>query len=245
MAGTTILSSGEQGGGEVRARVDWGRAIVAGLLATVIMTVTMALFGMNIMKSLGTMLLRGSTSTMMQYLVGGLMHFMMGIVYALIYAALVAPRLPWHPVAKGALYGAVLTVIALVMMPVMASALGGRGAANPCNPCGGATAAKNPCNPRNPTAAKNPRNPCKPDTKAAADTAKNPCNPCGAEAKAAASPANPCDPRGGAANPCNPCGGGGSTVASALISLVNHLVYGIALALLYAGGGAAVAPRRI
>lgn len=176
--------------GSIGSRIDWGRALVAGLVATILMTITMALFGMNLMKSLGGMILGADASTAMQYLVGGLIHFMIGIGYGLVYAALVAPRLSWHPVLKGAVYGAALTVIALVMMPVMASALGG-GAGNPCNPCnptGGATA--------------------------------------------------------GAANPCNPCGGGGNPVTSGLISLLNHLVYGITQALLYGSGAATLAVRR-
>ena len=45
---------------------------------------------------------------------------------------------------------------------------------------------------------------------------------------------NPCDgknPSGGA-NPCNPCGGGGSPYGG-LISLVNHLIYGLTLAFVY------------
>ena len=41
------------------------------------------------------------------------------------------------------------------------------------------------------------------------------------------SPCNPC-------NPCNPCGGGGSPYAG-LISLINHIIYGLMLAFLYRG----------
>ncbi|MCA1636406.1 MAG: hypothetical protein LC802_22620, partial [Acidobacteria bacterium] len=55
-------------------RVDWGRALIAGLVATVAITLSMALFGMNIMKSMGAMVMGAGASTTTQYAVGGLIH---------------------------------------------------------------------------------------------------------------------------------------------------------------------------
>jgi hypothetical protein len=240
--------------------IDWGKALVAGLVATVVITVTMALFGQNILKMLGGMIAPGAGSGT-QYLIGGVMHLAVGLIYGLLYAWLLGPVLARGPVAKGLLYGAALTGIALAMMPAMTAMMGGGAAAanpcnpcaspaatNPCNPCADYGAAANPCNPcAQHGAAANPCNPC-----AEHGAAPNPCNPC-AEHGAAANPCNPCNPcgdevanpcnpcSGGAANacnpcaagnPCNPCGGGGSPW-SGVISLLNHVFYGLALALVY------------
>jgi hypothetical protein len=65
-------------------------------------------------------------------------------------------------------------------------------------------------------------NPCKPK-----DTASGTMNPCHPQQQAA----NPCKPKGGA-NPCNPCGGGSSPLSS-VMSLINHLIYALALAFIY------------
>lgn len=241
--------------------IDWMRAIMAGLIATVVITVSMALFGTNIMKMLGGMILGQGASPLMQYLVGGAIHFMVGLFYGVAYAFLFGPIRVWHPLLKGAVFGTAITALALAMMPVMAAMIGG-GASGPGNPCGGmAAGASNPCspqaaaNPCNPKSAANPcnscspiaANPCNPDPGKDADAqgAANPCNP-------AVGAGNPCSPAaavnpcagaaGGAANPCNPCGGGGGAYAG-LISLVNHLIYGIVLALIYGMGASGASGR--
>ncbi len=180
--------------------LDLSRALVAGLVATIIMTVVMAFFGMNLMKMLGGMFLPGS-STGVQYAVGGAMHLMVGLIYAVIFAWLFGRVRVWHPVVKGTIYGLAIGAIALAVMPVAAAVMGGGAAANPCNPC----AAKGAANPCNPCAAK----------------AANPCNPCAAKA----------------ANPCNPCGGSGQGPWAGMISIFNHLVYGLVLALIYGRRG--------
>lgn len=229
-------------GGSAAGGIDWGRAVMAGVVATVLITISMALFGNNIMKSLGSMVLGASAGVGTQYAVGGAIHLVIGIVYGIIYALVFGP-LRWSPLLKGLVFGAIITAIALVTMPLLASMMGGSGAANPCNPCAAKTAgaAANPCNP---CAAKtgeavNPCNPCAAKTEGAA----NPCNPCAAKTAGASNPcaakagaSNPC---AAAANPCNPCGsgGGGGGVMRAAVSLVNHLVYSLALAFLYGRGG--------
>lgn len=221
---------------------NWTKAVVAGIVATLIMTITMALFGQNIVKMLGSMILGAGAGTAAQYFVGGLMHFVVGIVYALIYAWFFGPIKARGPLLKGTVYGFALTGMALATMPVMSSLMGG-GAANPCNPCAGAAAVESPCNPCNPCggdAAPNPCNPCNP---CGGDAAANPCNPCTGSDSATTNPCNPCqggasgrNPCDGAANPCNPCNpcaGGGGNPTGALVSLLNHLVYSLALALIY------------
>ena len=66
-------------------------------------------------------------------------------------------------------------------------------------------------------------NPCHPQ----AAKAMNPCHP---QQQAAA---NPCHPKSGAGNPCNPCGGSSSGPYSGLMSVINHVIYGLTLAFVY------------
>ncbi len=261
-------------GETAKSRVDWGRALLAGLVATVIITISMGLFGMNIMKSLGSMMLGPGSSASTQYVVGGLMHLMVGVGYGLVYAALVAPVRRWPALLKGLVFGLSITAIALAAMPIMGAMMSKGGASNPCNPCGAQAGAPqaNPCNPCagkspsaqqsnpcNPCAAKNanqtgaqsmPPNPCNPcaaknaNSTSPQTSAPNPCNPCtpknanvaGSNAPTASPNANACNV-GGASNPCNPCGGAGGSPYSGLVSLINHVIYGLALALVYGRGG--------
>ncbi len=68
-------------------------------------------------------------------------------------------------------------------------------------------------------------NPCHPQ-------AMNPCHP--KEAPMASTGAmNPCHPKSAAANPCNPCGGSSSSPYSGLMSVINHVIYGLTLAFVY------------
>lgn len=251
------------GGGElISTTIDWGRAVTAGFVATVVITISMALFGMNIMKSLGTMMVGVNAGAGAQYALGGLIHLMIGIGYGIVYAALFAPIRGWSTLMKGAVFGLAITAIALAAMPVMAAMMGAGGASNPCNPCGaqmGSTMQGTPCNPcgakMDGTTAGNPCNPC--GARMGETTQGNPCNPCGAEMKttpqgnpcnpcAAKTSQNPCNPCAanpcnvaGAGNPCNPCGGSGASPYSGLVSLVNHLIYGLTLALVYGRAGVA------
>jgi hypothetical protein len=200
---------------------SWSRAILAGLLATVAITVSLAFFGQNIMKMLGSMMLPDA-SVATQYAVGGAVHLTIGLFYGIVYAALFGKVRQWNPLLKAAVFGLAISAVALAAMPVMAAMLGGGKAGNPC---GAAAKSANPCNPCGGKAAANPCNPCAPKQ------AKNPCNPCDpGAAKQAANPCNPCAGKA-AANPCNPCGGGGPW--SGAISAFNHLIYALVLALVY------------
>jgi len=173
----------------------WSRAITAGLVATIVITISLALFGTNIMKSLGSMMLPNA-NVGVQYLVGGAFHLMVGLFYGVVFAWLFGRVREWNPVLKGVVFGLAITAIALAAMPVMASMMPGGAAGNPC-----AAAAKNPCNP-------------------CASKPANPCNPCAAKS---------------AGNPCNPCSaaGGAQNKFGAVMSAINHLLFGVTLGFVY------------
>jgi hypothetical protein len=173
----------------------WSRAIMAGLLATIVITISLALFGTNIMKSLGSMMLPNA-SVGVQYLAGGAFHLIVGLFYGVVYALLFGKVREWNPFLKGAVFGLAITAIAMAAMPVMASMMPGGAAGNPC-----AAAAANPCNP-------------------CASKAANPCNPCAA--KSAANPCNPCSALGGAQNKY---GGAMSAINHLLFALTLAFVY--------------------
>jgi len=102
------------------------RAAVAGVLGTVAMT---ALFVLEPLAGLPTMGEGGILSTVMSATVahlpvgvvgGWVVHFAVGIALALVYAALARGRLPGGPVVRGALYGALVFLVAqLVIMPLV------------------------------------------------------------------------------------------------------------------------------
>src|SRR5437867_206113 len=201
-------------------RFSWTRALLAGLVATVVMTVVAIPLGMNFMKNLGSML-APRAGMGVQYAIGGAVHLMIGLIYGVIYAWLVGRVSEWNLVLKGSVYGLAITAIALAAMPLMAVMTSGKSAGNPChskaagNPCVGQAAA-NPCHPT--TAA----NPCHPT-----GTAMNPCKPKPAGNPCHAQPKNAC--HAGAGNPC----GGASSPYSGLFSVVMHLAYALPLAFVY------------
>jgi hypothetical protein len=215
--------------------IHWSRAIGAGVIATIIMTIVGVVLKTNFPKMIGSMIVPHASLTV-QYAVGGAMHFMIGIVYGIIYAALVGRLVEWNRFIKGAVYGLAIAAIAFAAMPLMSAMMGGDGggAGNPCNPSTSksAAAAQNPCHPQGKMSAMNPCHP-----KEAQPAAMNPChpkegamNPCHPQASKAA---NPCHSKSATGNPCNPCGGGGSSPYGGLISVVNHLIYALTLALVY------------
>jgi hypothetical protein len=65
---------------------SWSRALLAGLVATIVMTIAMMVMGMNLPKSLGSMLVGSKANTATQYAVGGAMHLMIGLIYGVIFA---------------------------------------------------------------------------------------------------------------------------------------------------------------
>ncbi len=107
---------------DIHQGLKWGRAIVASLIAIVVFTVTMAIFGVNTIKDLGNIILLGTTlmgtdaGLTTQYLVGGVLYVLIGIIYGVIYCGIISPLGANH-LLKGVLYGTVLSVIAIFGLP--------------------------------------------------------------------------------------------------------------------------------
>ena len=100
-------------------RVNWIRAVLAGLLGTGVMTAVglwvAPVMGMPRMNPAAA--LAGAMGG--SEVLGWLGHLMIGIVLALVYAA-IAARLPGAPWMRGALYGLAPWLLAqLVVMPMM------------------------------------------------------------------------------------------------------------------------------
>jgi uncharacterized membrane protein YagU involved in acid resistance len=98
---------------------NWGKAIVAGLIGTLVMTVVglyvAPLMGLEPMNP--AVMLAGQMGGNM--MLGWIAHFMIGIILAVIYA-IVAPSIPGAPVVRGALFGIAPWLFAMViMMPMM------------------------------------------------------------------------------------------------------------------------------
>ena len=151
-------------------------ALLAGVVATVVMTVVMALVGSGGMpRMMGSALLGSSSSATAQWAAGLVLHLGIGVSYALVFAVIIA----FLPAAKvkvwlaGGIFGLALTLPAILAMgPFMdtPAAVGGNStemAGNPCGPSEAKQSGGNPCNPCGEKGA--PANPC------------NPCNPCGGE----------------------------------------------------------------
>ncbi|HFE37329.1 MAG TPA: hypothetical protein ENK06_02765 [Gammaproteobacteria bacterium] len=224
--------------------------IIGGVVATLVVTATLYVSGTDIVKSLGMMLLGSNATPAEIYAAGGVMHLGVGIAYGLLYTLLFAPVYDWNGVTKGLVFGVFVTALALSFMPVAASFLSSNALSseNPCfqthNACNPCATSKNVCN---------PCNPCGVIMKNACHTANscNPCgnNPCGSQKRNSCSmnlSSNPCGQHNikmskphrhtsTTVNPCagaNPCGGGKtSDPYASLTSLINHLFFGLTLAL--------------
>lgn len=108
--------------------VDIGRAVIAGLAGTVVMTLV-GLYGapmMGIPAMNPAAMLAGAMGNVM--LLGWMGHFMIGVVLAVGYA-LVASALPGPPVLRGMVYGvapyllAQIVVIPMMGMPVFSGSI--------------------------------------------------------------------------------------------------------------------------
>ncbi|HVA58565.1 MAG TPA: DUF6789 family protein [Gemmatimonadaceae bacterium] len=100
-------------------KINYGKAVVGGLVGTVVLTVV-GLYAapmMGIPQMNPAAMLAGKMGGNMA--AGWVAHFMVGVVLALIYAA-VASRLPGAPWLRGAIYGiAPWLVFEIVMLPMM------------------------------------------------------------------------------------------------------------------------------
>ena len=100
-------------------RINYGRAIVAGAVATVVMTVVSVYVApmMGMPKMNPADMLAGQMGGSL--FLGWMGHFMVGIVLAVIYAA-IASRLPGPPALRGAMYGIAPWMLAQVaVLPMM------------------------------------------------------------------------------------------------------------------------------
>ena len=194
----------------------FGRALLAGLLGTISMTVLMygwplvGLPSMDIVAALGGVF----PFEISPYVAGSLVHIGIGASLALGYALFFDTWLPGPGWLRGALFSFIPWLFAITLLSpslqIASDLFKGKEAiaANPCS-------VSNPC-------AVRPANPC----------AVNPSklNPC------AASASNPCAVK---ANPCavaNPCGGGNATSSGPspqAMSLLAHLFYGVVLGAAY------------
>ncbi len=127
-------------------RPNPGRAIVAGFVATLAMT--MLMYGapmmrmpkMDIAVMLGSLLGQGIPAPASgAWWLGMMMHFINGtIIFPLIYAYLLSPVLPGAPWLKGATWGLILWAIAqAVVMPMMGMGFFSSGTPQPMMAVGG------------------------------------------------------------------------------------------------------------
>jgi uncharacterized membrane protein YagU involved in acid resistance len=106
--------------------LNWGLACAAGFVATIVITLMMyfvpPMIGMppmDIGKMLGTMLLPQDGTA--AFWVGMLWHFINGIVFVLIYAGVLLALRKQSTAGSGAVFGIVLWLLAMTMMPAMLS----------------------------------------------------------------------------------------------------------------------------
>ena len=199
----------------------FGRALLAGVLGTIAMTILMygwplaGLPRMDIMAVLGGVFPFGISP----YVMGSFIHVGIGISLALIYGLVFDPWLPGPGWLRGALFSFIPWVFAITLLGpsllVASEFLKGKEAvaANPCsisNPC--AVRATNPC-----SADQLKSNPCSPKVS----------NPCGVKA-------NPC----ASANPCGGDSASSNGPSPEAMSLLVHLLYGVVLGVAYRPSGA-------
>ncbi len=114
--------------------VRLSRAIVAGVIATAVLTTlwivesSLGLPSIAVGQILGSAMSVSVARLRVGVAGGWLMHFVVGVVFALFYAWRLAQRLPGPPAVAGALYGAMLFVLAqLLFMPLVGAGVFSRG----------------------------------------------------------------------------------------------------------------------
>ncbi len=110
------------------------RAIVAGLVATVVMTTLwlveprLGLPRLAVGNMLSSLLAVATAYAPIGPTVGWTIHGVVGVVFALIYAAALVQRLPGSPLARGLCFGGLIFVLAqLVFMPLVGAGVFSRG----------------------------------------------------------------------------------------------------------------------
>jgi uncharacterized membrane protein YagU involved in acid resistance len=110
------------------------RAAAAGLIATGVMTALLLIepsIGLPMIaigQVLSTSLGLASAHLAVGPAIGWVIHFVIGTLLALIYAAVLAHRLPGTPLGRGMIYGVLVFVVAqLAFMPLVGGGLFSRG----------------------------------------------------------------------------------------------------------------------
>ncbi len=210
-------------------RFNFKSVIGASIIAAIVMTVFMWIFGMNIMKMLG--MVAGYTGSMM-YVIGGAIHLIVGIFWGFVYALFFEPWLKKLPgFLSGALFSLVPFIAAMLFMGTFVGTVqrvfnanhpSANGMSYPCMPCA-------PCM---------PCRPCQPNGVPCA-----PCNPYGYSNTAhvdgtqypdacAQSGCGPLWNAGKKGGGCGPHGAKGG-MSMWLWGLFSHLVFGIVLGWTY------------
>ena len=114
--------------------MDTGRAIAAGAIGTAVMTAlllvepSIGLPQIAVGELLSTAMSVGVAHLSIGAAGGWLLHLVVGVALALVYASFFAARLPGSQVARGALFGAMVFVIAqLFFMPFVGAGIFSRG----------------------------------------------------------------------------------------------------------------------
>lgn len=95
------------------------RTILAGIIGTAIMTIVMVVAPMMSMPKMSPpQMLAGMLG--MPVVVGWIMHFMIGIIFAFAYTYVIAPKVKVsNHFIKGALFGVIAFIFAQIMMGIM------------------------------------------------------------------------------------------------------------------------------
>lgn len=198
----------------------FGRALLAGFLGTVSMTILMygwplvGLPSMDIVAALGGVF----PAEISPYIVGSLIHIGIGISLALGYALFFDPWLLGPGWLRGALFSLIPWLFAITLLGpslLLASEL----------LKGKEAVAANPCSVANPCAVR-PGNPCSVNL-----SKSNPCAPVASNPGGVK--ANPC----AVANPCGASNASSSGPSPQVMSLMVHLLYGVVLGAAYRPSG--------
>jgi len=107
--------------------MNMSKTIVAGVVATAVMSLIgyflAPMMGMPKMD-FGHMLGTNNPMMAMPYWAGWAIHFMMGIIFALVFVKAVAPMLKGSYAVRGLIFGVVLFLLAqLIVMPMMGAGI--------------------------------------------------------------------------------------------------------------------------
>lgn len=98
-----------------------GSAVKSGFVASVVMSIILALLGQNLMKALGGLIAGSEADPTLQYALGFIVHSFFGIFYGVAYALIIAPLPLFNRLVKAVIYAALLAVVSHFGMPIMAN----------------------------------------------------------------------------------------------------------------------------